>query len=490
MNLIKKTTIGIIWSFGDQIARRGVSVFVTLLLARFLAPEEYGLVAMMSVFLVLGQTLMDSGFTQALIRKKNVTQVDYSTVFYANIALGLISYTLLFVLAPLVAQFYDNSVLIPLIRVASLAIIISSFQTVQAVHFTRMMNFKVQVQTGLPANLLSGILAIYMAYVGFGVWALVSQMLCGAFLKTVFIWRMQKWWPSWQFDKAVLKDMYSFGYKLFFSSVLDTVFANIYVIIIAKMFTASIIGLYFFANKIRELVIYQLVISIQSVTYPALSTMQQDDVRLKSAYKKVIVVVSFILFPVILFFAVLVDPLFHMLLPSKWLPAVPYLQLMCIASVLYPLHAINLNILKVRGRSDLFLYIEILKKIMIGFILLMSVRYGIHGILIGQIVSSVLAYVPNSYFSKKELGYSITEQFKDFMPSLLLSFMIAMVGYVASPLLSSELPILIVLIVGGGMSITYLLFAWLFKFAAIILVKEMLMQKLKKKTEKLTENIE
>lgn len=483
MSLIKKTTIGIIWNFADQIARRGISILVTLLLARFLTPEDFGLIAMMSVFLALGQTLTDSGLSQALIRQKNVTQADYSTAFYANIVLGLISYSLLFAIAPWVASFYETPALSLLIRVASLTVIISSFQVVQVAHFTRVLDFKLQLRAGLPASLLSGILAIYMAYIEFGVWALIGQMLCSTVLKTIFLWRMQNWRPSRQFDMTALKNMYNFGYKLFISGVLDTIFINIYVVVIAKIFTTSIAGMYFFASKIRELVILQLVRSICSVTYPAFSSLQHDSTRLKAGYRKVIIVVSFIIFPIILFFAVLAEPLFQIILPSKWSPAAHYLQLMCLASVLYPLHAINLNILKVKGRSDLFLYLEILKKIMISLILFLSIKYGIYGILIGQIISSILAYIPNSYFSKKMIGYTVSEQLNDFLPALFLSSLIAAIGYAVSTKLLVGSPFLTLFLVGGTMGGSYLLFAWLFKFTAIQMSEDMLRQKFKRRSK-------
>ncbi len=425
---------------------------------------------------------MDSGISQALIRQENVTQEIYSTAFYANIALGFVSYGLLFVAAPWIAEFYETPALVTLIRVASLSVIIHSFQVVQVSHFTRMLNFKRQLQAGVPASFLSGALAVYMAYMGFEVWALVAHILCADFLKTAFLWKMQDWRPSWQFDKNALKEMYKFGYKLFLSGILDTVFKNIYVLVIAKMFTVSTTGLYFFADKIRELITSQLVNSIQAVTYPALSSMQNDDVRLKGAYKKVIIVTTFILFPTILFFAVLAGPLFELLLPSKWMPAVPYLQLMCFTSLMYPLHSINLNILKVKGRSDLFLYLEIIKKCVISIVLVFSISYGIYGILIGQVLCSVIAYIPNSYFSKKVISYSITEQLRDFMPSLLLSFTIAIIGYIIVTEVTVDYPLLSLLLVGGGMGATYLLLAWLFKFSAIQMAEQIIRQKMKSRT--------
>lgn len=429
MSLAAKTTTGILWNFSQQLATRGVGILVTLLLARFLVPEDFGLVAMMAVFLALGSSLMDSGFREALIRLENITQEDYATAFYANIVLGLISYGILFAAAPAIAGFYEEPRLVDLIRVASLSVIIMSFQVVQVASLSRKLNFKAQLKASLPASMISGVIAVGLAYVGWGVWALVSQTLLNAFVQTVLLWRMEGWRPTRQFSWPSLKGMYNFGYKLFLSGVLDTVFQNLYVIVIAKVFSAPVAGLYFFANKIKELIVQQLVRSIQAVTYPALASVQNDDARLKQGYKKIVVLMTVTLFPGILFTAALAGPLFQILLPEKWYPAVPYFQLLCLVALMMPLHSINLNILKVKGRSDLFLYLEIAKKAVHGVALLITYRYGVIAILVGQIVISFINYIPNSYFSSRLLGYGVAEQVKDFGPILVAASLSALCGY-------------------------------------------------------------
>ena len=429
MSLAQKTITGIIWNFAEQLGRRGIAVIITLLLARFLAPADFGLIAMMAVFLAVAQSLMDSGLKQALIRQQGASQIDFNTAFYANLTLGLISYILLFLSAPLIAQFFNEPRLIILVRVAGLNIPIHAFQVVQSAILSRNLNFKTQLQASIPAGIISGLIAIGLAYTGFGVWALIAQMLLSSLITTALLWKLQSWRPSLSFSCKSLGSMYNFGYKLFLSGLLDTIFKNIYVVVIAKLFTASIAGFYFFAEKIKEIVISQLVGSIQTVTYPALATMQSDDKRLKAGYRKVIQVTTFILFPSMLLLAALAEPFFNLLLPEQWFTAALYLQLMCIAGVMYPLHSINLNVLKVKGRSDLFLYLEIFKKIMIVIILSISFRFGVIGILIGQIISSVLAYIPNSYFSSRLINYPVREQMADFIPGLSLSAVVALIIY-------------------------------------------------------------
>jgi len=478
MTLAKKTTIGIVWNFAEQLARRGITVAVTLLLAYFLTPEDFGLVAMMAVFLALGASLMASGFQQALIRLKEATQTDFNTAFYANIVLGLLAYAILFATAPWIAQFYEQPDLVDLIRVAGLAVIVNSLQVVQVSVLSRTLNFKAQLKANLPAALLSGLLAIGLAYLGWGVWALVAQMLTSALLVTLFLWMQRIWRPSLSFCFGSLGRMYNFGYKLFLSGVLDTVFKNMYVIVIAKYFSASVAGLYFFADKIKELVISQLVSSIQTVTYPALSTMQDDNVRLKSGYRKVIGMTTFLLFPAMLFLAALSQPLFEFMLPEKWWPAVTYLQLMTLAGLLYPIHAINLNILNVKGRSDLFLYLEVFKKAVIILIFWISFQYGVIGILIGQIIGSVLLYIPNSYFSYRLIGYSVKEQLADFMPGLVLSAAIA--GVIFGLQAWAQWWALAELVVFGILAgLLYLIGAHLIKLHAYELTKELVLKKIR-----------
>lgn len=483
MTLAKKTTIGILWNFVEQLARRGVGLVVTLLLALFLTPEDYGLVAMMAVFLALGASLMDSGFNQALIHLKDAKQVDFNTAFYANILLGMVAYVILFGAAPWIAVFFEQPDLVDLIRVAGLAIIVNSLQVVQVAILSRNLNFKTQLKVNLPAAILSGLIAVVLAYLGWGVWALVAQMLVSAMLVILLLWVQRIWRPSLSFSITSLRQMYNFGYKLFLSGVLDTVFRNMYVIVIAKFFSATVAGLYFFAEKIKELVISQLVQSIQTVTYPALSTMQDDNVRLKAGYRKVIAMTTFLLFPAMLFLAALSQPLFEFVLPEKWWPAVVYLQLMTLAGLLYPLHAINLNILQVKGRSDLFLYLEIIKKAIIMLIFWVSFEYGVIGILIGQIISSLLAYIPNSYFSYRLIGYSVKEQLIDFIPGLLLSAMIAglIFGLQAWAQWWAFAELMVFGILAG---LLYLIGAHLLKFYAYELTKELVINKLKKQMVK------
>lgn len=472
---------GVVWSFFEQLLKRGVSVLVTLLLARFLVPEDFGLLAMMTVFIAIGIAVMDSGINQAVIRKLEPDEAYFSTAFYANLALGVLAYTLLFIAAPFIADYYEELRLTLLLRVAGIVIIINSFQVIQVAMLSRALNFKAQMKASLPAAIISGLIAVLLAYQGFGVWALIVQTLLSALIAVIIYWWIQPWRPKLAFQLSALKEMYGFGYKLFLSGLLDTVAKNIYVLVIAKVFSTTEAGLFFFAGRIKEIVITQLVTSVQKVTYPALSKLQDDNVKLKESYRNVLQVITFILFPAMLMLAALAEPLFEFLFPERWLPAVPYLQLMCIAGMLYPLHAINLNILKVKGRSDLFLGLEVIKKTLLVIVLFISYRYGVIGILIGRGIQSLIAYVPNAYFSSQLINYKINEQIRDVSSNFILAIIVSASMYLLVGLLDLK-PIFELIIVGILGLVVYILSAKIMKLHAYILAEKMIKERLSKKT--------
>ncbi|MFO8021531.1 MAG: lipopolysaccharide biosynthesis protein [Perlabentimonas sp.] len=480
MGLAAKTAIGVMWSFFEQLLRRGVSILVTLLLARFLVPEDFGLLAMMTVFIAIATALMDSGIKQAVIRKLDPGDTYYSKVFYVNIALGILAYSLLFFASPFIADFYDESRLTVLIRVAGCVVIINAFQVIQVAMLSRDLNFKLQMKANVPAGIASGTVAVLMAYYGFGVWSLITQTVLNALLVVVVYWWVQPWRPTKVFDIPSFKEMYRFGYKLFISGLLNTVSRNIYVLVIAKIFSASVAGLYFFAEKIKGLVISQLASSIQAVTYPALSTLQDDDRKLKEGFRSVMRVTTFMLFPAMLILSALAYSFFEAAFPERWMPAATYLQIMCIVGILYPVHSINLSILKVKGRTDIYLGLEVFKKITLFLILFVSHRYGVIGILIGSGVQSVLAYFPNSYFVNRLINYSVKEQLIDIMPNLGISIVVSSVVFWLSASLSFPPIIKLFLLSSLGAS-AYLILAKVLNLDAYQLLETMFIKRFSKR---------
>lgn len=473
-----KTIIGTVWNFSEQLFNRGLNVLITIMLAWFLLPKEYGLIAMMAVFLALSSALIDAGFSQALIRKQDVSSQDYSTAFYANIILSVLIYLTLYGCAPFISRFYSQPLLVELIRVSGLTLFFNALSIVQKTVLIREMKFKLQLKVSLPASLLSGGLAIYSAYVGFGVWSLIIQMITNALFSALFYWRLNLWRPSITFSVNSLKELFGFGGYLLLESISAIPFRNMYVIVIAKIFSANIAGLYFFADKIKEIMMTQFVLSIQNVTYPALAKVQDDDERLKSGFRKIISVTTYLMSPAMIFLASLAEPLFTSILPDKWFGSVEYLQLMCLASVFNPLNTINLNILKVKGRSDIVFYIGLYKKTVAIGIFIYSLQFGIIAILLGQIINSVLAYLPNSYFSSRLIHYSMKEQAVDFVPSLILSAMIALMVYGLQAWV--QWPATMELIIFSLIALSlYILISHILKLKAYLLIKDLIQNKIK-----------
>jgi len=469
MSLARRTFRGILWNFADQLGRRGINIIVTLILAHFLVPEEFGLVAVMSAFVAVANSLMESGFRQALIRMGNAGQKDYSTAFFSNLGLGAVAFLIVYLVAPSIAAYYDEPRLVDLVRAGGISVLVNATWVVHGAILSKDLDFRALLVASMPAAVVSGVVAVVLAYLGFGVWALVSQMVLYSLLVASLTWRICPWRPTFEVSGESFSELFGFGSRLFAAATLDTVFRNLYVVVIAKVFATSLAGYYFFAEKIKDIVINQLVSTVQNVTYPALSTVQNDSAVLKDGYRKLVRVTTFIVFPVLTLLAALTGPLFEVLLPGTWRAAVPYLQLSCMAGLMIPLHSLNLNILQVKGKSRLILNLEIIKKAVLAVVLVASIKFGITGVLIGRIVVSVLNYLPNSYFSGQLIDYPASEQASDFMPSLLLALLVGGLTYVSVNIL--EWPALLELCLLGVLSIsTYLAVAGILGMQSLKLV--------------------
>lgn len=471
--LEKKTLFSVVYSFIEQLARRGISVLVTLVLAYFLTPDEYGLVAMMALFLTLGQTLMESGFRSALIRKEYLTQADTNTAFFANLCFALVVVVVLYLCAPWVADFYERPELVLMIRVSSLLLIFNSLHVVQMAMLSRNMQFNRILKANFPALVISGASAVALAYLGFGVWALIAQMLLSAILIAAFLWWQSEWRPSADFSWQSLQEIYNYGYKILLSSLLDTFYKNFTIMVVAKVLSAAVAGLYFFADRVRELLISQLITSIQTVTFPALSSIQGDNERLKRGYQRIMSIMTFIVFPVLVTLCALASLVFEVLLPAKWLPAVPYLQIMCITSMMIPLISINVNIMKVKGRSDWFLYLE-LSKVLLGLVALyVTYEHGVIAILFGQLASQYVVYLPSVLFANRLVNYPLLEQLSDFLPNLIIATITGVSVWAAQYYLSLN-ALLELIVLGCAAVAIYVVLAMVFRLKAGVQTLEML----------------
>lgn len=429
MSLRKKSITGVFWTFLQQFSGQAITFVVSIFLARILMPEDFGLIGMIGVFLAVSQVLANSGLTQSIIRQSKPTQSDYSTVFFFNIVVSVILYIILFLCAGFIADFYKQPVLTNIIRVIGLTFIINAFGAVQFTRLTKQMDFKTQMMVTVPSLVISGAVGIYLAYNGYGVWTLVYMSIVQAILQTVQVCIHSRWMPSWEFSKRRFKYHFGFSYKLGLSGLINTIFNDIYQIVIGKYFAPAQVGFYTRAVTMKNLPVSNISSAINRVTYPMFAEIKNDNIRLKSAYKIIMQSIVFAACPIMIYLAVVAEPLFRLIFTEKWLPAVPYFQILCSTAFLYPLHSYNLNIIMVKGRSDLFLKLEIIKKIVIVIMILFAISYGIIALLIGQVISSIIALFINSYYSGKFISYPLIEQLKDIAPIVFLSFLIGGITY-------------------------------------------------------------
>ena len=424
-SLKNKTVKGVGWSFIDNLSSSGVSFLVGLVLARLLTPSEYGIMAILTIFIAVSNSIVDSGFSNALIRKTDAKQVDYNTVFLFNLLVSGLLYVALFFAAPAISVFFKEPLLVEVMRVIGWVLVINALAIIPRTLFVKAVNFRTQTKVSLIASISSGVVGIGMALAGMGVWSLVGQQLSRQLLNTLFLWIYCKWRPAWEFSVQSFKELFGFGSKILLSGLLNTVFNEIYALVIGRCYTSAQLGQYTRANQFNQIFSSNLTTVIQRVSYPVLSSIQDEPERLREAYRKVIKSTMLISFACMLGLAAVAKPLIILLIGEKWLPAVGFLQIICFSGMLYPLHAINLNILQVKGRSDLLLKLEIVKKIIAVGPLVLGVLFSIEYMLWGSVFTSLIAYFLNSYYSADLIKYPTKEQIKDILPTFLASFVTA-----------------------------------------------------------------
>ena len=411
----------LIWRFLERFGAQIVAFVVSIILARLLDPVVYGTVALVTVFTTILQVFVDSGFGMALVQKKNSDEIDFSTVFYFNIVICAFLYLIMFILAPFIARFYDNEQLSLIIRILSLVLIISGFKSIQSVYVAKHLIFKKFFFATLVGTVISAGVGIFMAYKGYGVWALIAQNLLNQGIDTIILWITVGWRPKRVFSFKRLKSLFSFGWKLLASALLDVGYNQLRALIIGKKYSAEDLAYYNRGEQIPNLAISNINTSIDSVLLPSMSIAQEDKQRVKQMLKRSISVSSFVLLPVMAGIAVTADSLVAVLLTEKWNAAIPYMQLFCLIYAFYPIHTANLNAMKAMGRSDYFLKLEIIKKIIGIGLLLGAMWISVQAIVISLLIANLLSLIINTYPNKKILGYGILEQMKDLLPALLLS---------------------------------------------------------------------
>ena len=425
-SLKDKTVKGVAWSGIDNVAQMGVTLVVGIVLARLLSPDDYGLIGITAIFTTVCQALINSGFNEALIRKTNATDDDFNTAFIVNLGLSLALYVVIFLCSPLIADFFRREELINLTRVSSLGMIIGALALVQRTRLTKRIDFKSQTKITFVASITSGVLGIAMALIGCGVWALVVQQLVSQSLRTVLLWVVNKWIPNLRFSSKSFHELYGFGWKMMVSSILDTVWKELYQVVVGKFYSPATLGQYTRSKHFSQIFSSNLTSVIQRVTYPVLSNIQDDRERMVSAYRRIIKLTMFVTAISMFALGAVSEPLLYCLIGPKWHEAAIYLPLICLTGSTYPLHSINLNMLKVQGRSDLFLVLEIIKKIIGIAPLAVCFFYGIMPMLWVSVITTIIAYFLNSYWSGKLIGYSSWQQISDFAPSYGVATLIAL----------------------------------------------------------------
>lgn len=460
-DISKKSVINnFIWRFAERCGAQLVTFIVTIILARLLDPNVYGTVALVTVFTTILQVFVDSGLGTALIQKKDADDLDFSSVFFFNFSVCIILYLGMFIAAPYIAKFYNDTTLTSIIRVISLTIVISGVKGIQQAYVSRNMLFKRFFFSTIGGTLTSAIIGIIMAYKGLGIWALVVQQLLNTFVDTLILWITVKWRPKKMFSWERLKRLLSFGWKLLCSTLLETIYSNVRSLIIGKMYSSSDLAFYNQGEKFPKLIVTNINSSIDSVLLPTMSIAQDDSNRVKNMTRRAIKTSTYIMAPLMMGLTFCASSIVKLILTAKWLPCVPFLQIFCITYMFYPVHTANLNAINAMGRSDIFLKLEIIKKV-VGIILLVSTMwFGVMAMAYSLLVSSVLSQIINSWPNRKLLNYGYIEQLKDIFPGIVLALFMGVIVYFIGFI---KLPLIIILIiqiiVGGiiyiGMSVIF-----------------------------------
>lgn len=468
---------GFFWSFLDNSITQGFNFIVGIVLARILSPDEFGIMGILIVFITVFETILDSGFSQALIQKKNVTDNDFSTVFYFNLLIGVVIYCALFFSAPAFEDFLEISGFVVMLRVMSLGLVIRSTSITHSTFLITRVNFKTQALVTLVSSLSSGILAISLAYNNYGVWSLIARSLSFFTFTSIALWFLGDWKPKWVFDWVSFKSLFSFGSKLFASNLLNTAYEKLYYLLIGKFFSTSDLGFYTRADQFKDIVALNITAIVHRVTFPLMVKSPRSELKVK--YKMVINSTMIIAFSLMLGLVAMSEPLIITLIGSRWLPSVFYLKLLSVIGMFYPLNALNLSILNVFGRSDLFLKIEIIKKILTIPVFFIAIWMGIEQMLYAMIVLAVISYFISFIWSGRMINYSLMEQLSEIVPILIMVSIAAFLVYYSQMLFRIENSLLQLAV----QSITYLIVLVgifeLFRNGSYIFLRQLIIKKIR-----------
>ena len=473
--LRQKTVHGLLWSSIERFSVQGINFVVSILIARQLFPSEYGIIAMLFIFIAVSTSLVDCGFFSALVRKTDRSESDNATVFYFDILIGFLTMTVLFFSAPLIASFYEIPTLCPMARLVCVVLFFDSFCIVQRALLTANLDFKTQAKISLASVILSGIVGLWLAYAGWGVWALAWQMVTASFCRSLLFWLFTQWRPVKSFSKQSFHNLFGFGSKLLLSGLLDSLYKNIYMLVIGKIFSAASLGNYSRAKQIAFYPSSNLTDVLQRVTFPVLSTIKEDDERLCENYRLMLRLSAFVVFPLMIGLVIVAKPLIIWTLTPKWSEAVPLLQIISLSMMWYPIHAINLNLLQVKGRSDLFLRLEIIRDAIGVLFLCVTIPMGLLAVCWGQVLYSIIGLIINTHYTGKLIGVGFIRQISDLLPILLAVLVMSGVVYFFIGWIEKPWVQLFVGILSGA--VVYIGIGWIFKMKELDYIIEIIKRK-------------
>jgi teichuronic acid exporter len=465
-NIRGKVLTSLLWKFMERGGTQGIQFIVQIILARLLLPEDYGIIALVVIFTSIASVFVQSGLNTALIQKKDADEADFSSVFYLSLFIACLIYLILFFTAPFIALFYDEPQITSVFRILSITLFFGAFNSIQNAVVARNLQFKKLFFSSTGAILVSGILGVYLAYNGFGVWALVWQQISNQLIVTLILWFTVKWRPRLIFSVDRIRLLFSFGWKLLFASLITTLYADLRSLIIGKMYNSQMLGFYTRGQQFPSIIIKNISASIQSVMLPVISAQQDNITQVKRMVRRSMLTSTFAIFPIMVGLAIIAEPLVKILLTDKWLPCVPFLQIFCASYATSSIQTANLQAINALGRSDIFLKLEIIKKVIGLAILGVTVFYGVYAIAIGQLVSAFISTFINAYPNKKLISYSYKEQWRDIMPSLFLSLVMGVIVY-SIQWFGMTLWITLIVQVCSGV-VLYFGLAWVFKLECFI----------------------
>lgn len=455
-SLKDKTVKGVGWSAADAFLGQGVTFIVGLVLARLLSPEEYGLIGIVTIFTTILLGFVDCGFSNALIRKQDITEDDYNTMFLVNMVSSLLMCLLLFIGAPYIAYFFERPQLIALVRVMGLLLILQALSIVQMTILSRRIDFKTKTKASVISAVSSGVIGIIMAFYGLGVWSLVAQQLSRQFIYSACLWVYIRWWPKLKFNVDSFMYMWGFGWKLMLSGLLERIWNQLYQVVVGKYYNPETLGQYTRSKEYANIFSSNLTSIVQRVSYPVLSQVQNDNERMVSGFRRIIKSTMFVTAVIMISMGAVAEPLIYCLIGPQWQEAASYLPLICLSMSLYPLHAINLNMLQVQGRTDIYFYLEIIKKVLAVGPICLGIFIDIYWMLIGTIIVGIIAFFLNSYHTGKVLGYSSWHQLRDIIPSYIIAFIVALSVYFFKFLPVSNWIVLPIQIFVGGVVLYFI----------------------------------